>query len=213
MTRVKICGIRNESERDCVVSAGADAIGFVVEIPISRRSISKETARSLIEGLSPFVTSVIVTAPDSVEEAANLARATRADVIQVHDTLGLEDLKELQKRIPQKIVAATAVHPDAEENLQVLADVADAVLLDTFKKGKLGGTGEVHDWNVSAGLVRDLNVPVILAGGLDSENVAQAVKRVRPYAVDVSSGVETDGKKDCQKVNTFVKGVRSCQLQ
>ena len=91
-----------------------------------------------------------------------------------------------------------------------MAAVADAVLLDTYKDGMLGGSGVAHDWNVSAALARRLSVPVILAGGLRPENVCEAVRKVRPYAVDVSSGVETDGRKDAMKMRAFVSGVKSC---
>lgn len=210
MTRVKICGIQNEFDRDCAVYAGADAVGFVVEIPRSCRCIDRERARSLIEGLPPFVTSVIVTSPKSVKEASDLACHTKADVIQVHETLSLENLEELRLIISQKIVSAMAVPLKSENEAFLLAKVADALLLDTFKDGKLGGSGQIHDWDVSADLVQKLQVPVILAGGLNPHNVAQAVEKVRPYAVDVASGVETNGKKDCQKIDDFVRVVKSC---
>jgi phosphoribosylanthranilate isomerase len=84
------------------------------------------------------------------------------------------------------------------------------VLLDTFKNGMLGGTGEIHDWSQSAAMVKDLKVPVILAGGLNPLNVGEAIKRVRPYAVDVSSGVETSGRKDPPKIMAFIQEVRAC---
>jgi phosphoribosylanthranilate isomerase len=92
-----------------------------------------------------------------------------------------------------------------------MAGATDAVLLDTLKNGKLGGTGEVHDWSVSADIARNLQIPVILAGGLNPSNVGKAIRTVRPYAVDVSSGVETAGRKDQEKIESFVREVRSCQ--
>ena len=95
---------------------------------------------------------------------------------------------------------------------QNYATSADAILLDTLANGKLGGTGAVHDWNKSAEIVRSLKVPVILAGGLNPGNVAAAIEKVRPYAVDVSSGLETGGKKDPQKILSFVREVRACPL-
>ena len=88
--------------------------------------------------------------------------------------------------------------------------VADAILLDSMVEGRLGGTGRVHDWDKSAGITRSLQVPVILAGGLDPDNVLLAIERVRPYAVDVSSGTETAGRKDPFKVRAFVEKVRRC---
>lgn len=210
--RVKICGIKNASQRDCAVSAGADAVGFVVEVPGSKRSIDRETARSLIEGIPVFVTSVVVTTPRSAEEARGLARDTGADVIQVHSALDGNELKGLRET-GCRVVGAVAALPGAEEKARHLSGYVDAVLLDTYKDGSLGGTGSVHDWTVSARLVEDLDVPVILAGGLDAGNVVEAVRRVRPYAVDVSSGVETGGEKDCQKIRDFIEEVKGCRLR
>jgi len=222
VTCVKICGIKNAADRDCVVSSGANAIGFVVEIQRSKRNISREEARSLIQGLPPFITSVIVTEPESAKEAADLAKDTGADAIQIHGTLSPEDLKALKEVIPQKIIAAAGVNSKEsrkegnmgfEGEVRRFARFSDAILLDTVSGDKLGGTGEVHDWDLSSKLVRELKVPVVLAGGLDPENVAEAVKKVRPYAVDVSSGVETNCAKDHQKITSFVREVMSCSHQ
>jgi phosphoribosylanthranilate isomerase len=127
--------------------------------------------------------------------------------LQVHSTLCAEDIRALKGLVPQKIIVAT---PAESEEVLAMANVADAILLDTYKDGMLGGSGVAHDWNLSADLARRLSVPVILAGGLRPENVCEAVRKVRPYAVDVSSGVETDGRKDAMKMRAFVSGVKSC---
>ncbi|HOO52619.1 MAG TPA: phosphoribosylanthranilate isomerase [Methanothrix sp.] len=210
MTRAKICGIRDDGARDVAVAAGADAVGFVVEIPRSKRSIDRGKAKHLIEGLPPFVSSVIVVEPESVAEAANLALDTGADVIQVNDSLSFEDLATLKEMVPTRVVATVPARPGGLDHARRMAEVADAILLDSLEEGKLGGTGTVHDWNLSADLVRKVDVPVILAGGLNPENVAAAIKTVRPYAVDVSSGVETDGAKDPKKIEAFLREVKSC---
>jgi phosphoribosylanthranilate isomerase len=210
VTRAKICGIRDEGSRDVAVAAGADAIGFVVEIPRSKRSIDREKARGLIEGLPPFVSSVIVVEPQSAAEAANLVLDTGVDVIQINDSLSFEDMATLKKMVPARLVATVPARPGGLNHARRMAEVADALLIDSFEGGKLGGTGTVHDWNLSADLVRNVDVPVILAGGLDPENVAEAIEKVRPYAVDVSSGVETDGAKDPVKIEAFMKEVKSC---
>ncbi|MDF0591149.1 phosphoribosylanthranilate isomerase [Candidatus Methanocrinis natronophilus] len=211
MTRAKICGIKDPGARDAAVAFGADAVGFVVEIPRSKRSIGRDEARRLIEGLPPFVSSVIVVEPDSVEEAANLALDTGADALQVNDYLSLEDLSALADIVPQKLVAAVPAAPGILDRAQALQEVADALLVDSSDGGELGGTGKVHDWNLSASLVKDIGVPIILAGGLDPGNVAEAIDTVRPYAVDVSSGVETGGLKDPEKIEAFLLEVRGCR--
>jgi len=206
VTRVKICGIMNEQDLNCAISGGADAVGFIVEVEGSRHRISAEYARELIRKAPVFIKSVAVIAPDISEDAALLAQKTGADILQIYGAIGPDEIKTLKKRVPQKVIVAL---PPSEEAHR-LAEVADAVLLDTFKDGKLGGTGAVHDWSVSATLARELTVPVILAGGLNPSNVRDAIRTVRPYAVDVASGVETNGIKDQKKVESFIREVRSC---
>ena len=207
MTRVKVCGIMNEKDLDCAIAGGADAVGFIVEVEDSRHRISAEDASELIKLVPVFTKSVAVIAPNSPEEAVVLARKTGADLLQVHGTLGPEEINELKRRVHQKVIAA--VPPGVEAHR--MAAAADAVLLDTFKDGKLGGTGAVHDWSVSAAVARDIQIPIILAGGLNPSNVGEAIRTVKPYAVDVSSGVEIAGRKDPKKVESFVREVRSCQ--
>ena len=207
MTRVKVCGIMNEPDLECAIAGGADAVGFIVEVKGSCHEISAEDARELIRRVPVFTKSVAVIAPNSPEEAVLLARKTGADILQVHGTLEPEEIKELKKRVHQRVIAA--VPPGVEAHN--MAGAADAVLLDTLKNGKLGGTGTVHDWSVSAAIAKNLQIPMILAGGLNPSNVGEAIRTVRPYAVDVSSGVETVGRKDQKKIESFVREVRSCR--
>lgn len=209
MTRVKVCGIMNSSDLLSALHAGVDAVGFVVEIEESRHCLSARQAARLIEDVPVFTRSVAVIAPKSVDEAVALAAKTGADVLQVHGSLSPGDLRALKSMVHQRLIAAVAAGRDDARSLD---GIADAILLDTLADGKLGGTGRVHDWNSSAELARSLSVPVILAGGLGPGNVAEAIRRVRPYAVDVSSGTETDGKKDPEKILSFVREVRSCPL-
>jgi phosphoribosylanthranilate isomerase len=207
LTRIKICGLTDQLDLHSALTAGADAVGFVVEIERSRRCISAKAARTLIERVPVFVKSVAVISPKDLDDAVRLSQETKADLLQVHSRLGAEEIRALKGLVPQKIIAAAMAGSDA---VQKLSGAADAILLDTFKDGMLGGSGEVHDWNVSADLARSLSVPVILAGGLNPSNVREAICKVKPYAVDVSSGVETDGRKDPAKMAAFVEQVRSC---
>jgi len=211
VTRIKICGMTRSQDLEEALSSGADAVGFVVQIPGSRRSLTAEAAGSLIRKVPVFVKSVAVIAPSDAEEAAFLGRTTGADVLQIHTPLPPEELDRLRRDVMQKVVAAVPALPGALEQALLLSESVDALLLDTYRAGKFGGTGEVHDWSVSARVVQRLDLPVILAGGLHPGNVRQAVETVRPYAVDVSSGVETDGHKDPSKVRSFIQEVRRCQ--
>jgi phosphoribosylanthranilate isomerase len=201
----------NSTELSQAVLAGADGVGFIVEIDQSRHRLSAKEAADLIKLVPLFTKSVAVIAPVDVESAAELAEKTGADVLQVHGSLSAEDMAELKGRVAQKLVATVASDCKLEE-IRDYAASADAVLLDTLCNGTLGGTGAVHDWNKSAALVKSLKVPVILAGGLNPSNVAAAIRKVGPYAVDASSGLETAGKKDPQKIFSFVREVRACLL-
>jgi phosphoribosylanthranilate isomerase len=209
VTSIKVCGIMNSAELLQAALAGADAVGFIVEIESSRHRLSARQAADLIKMVPLFTKSVAVIAPKDVEEAVQLALRTRADVLQVHGSLSAADLAKLKGRVAQKVVAALPATSDLNE-IRSYAASADALLLDTLSNGKLGGTGAVHDWNKSAKIVKCLTVPVILAGGLNPGNVAEAIEKVRPYAVDASSGLETGGKKDPQKIISFIREVRAC---
>lgn len=211
MTKVKICGIMKSDELDYAIQAEADAVGFVVEIEDSRHCLSAGEAADLISRVPVYTKSVAVIAPRDVNDAVRLAGQTRADVLQLHGSLLPRDLAELKVRVSQKLVVAVAADA-SDRDAKRYSMVADAVLLDSMVDGKLGGTGRVHDWGHSAKIVRSLSVPVILAGGLHAGNVAQAIEIVRPYAVDASSGTETDGRKDPEKVRSFVQEVRRCLL-
>jgi phosphoribosylanthranilate isomerase len=208
VTRVKVCGIMNESDLNSAISGGADAVGFIVEIEGSRHKVSAQEARDLIRQVPVFTKSVAVIAPDDLESAVLLADKTGADLLQIHGTLEPEYIKALKKKVPQKIIAAVS---SGSDDAYKIAQVADSVLLDTLKDGRLGGSGAVHDWSVSAKIALNLQIPVILAGGLNPSNIREAINKVKPYAVDVSSGVESAGRKDPELVESFVRRVKSCQ--
>jgi phosphoribosylanthranilate isomerase len=201
----------NPTELSKAALAGADAVGFVVQIDDSRHCLSAKEAADLIKLVPLFSKSVAVIAPDDVDGAVKLAEQTGADVLQIHGSLSAADIAELKGRVHQKLVASVASASGLLE-AQSYAKSADAILLDTLANGKLGGTGAVHDWNKSAKIASGLKVPVILAGGLNPGNVAAAIEMVRPYAVDASSGLETGGKKDPQKILSFVREVRARTL-
>lgn len=208
MTRVKICGLTDEYELRCALKAGADALGFIVEIERSRHRLSVDEARRLIGMVPPFTASVAVVEPASVDDAVRLAGRLQSDALQIHGDLSPEEIKEIRRRVPQRIIVA--VPPGSERAVEV-SRIADAVLVDTPVSGGLGGSGMTHDWSVTARMRSALHAPLILAGGLTPENVLDAIDAVKPYAVDVSSGVETDGRKDPVKVEEFVRRVRSCR--
>lgn len=204
MTRVKVCGVTNPADRDAVVAAGADAVGVISGVPVDTpREVDEATADDLVAGVPPLVTSVLVTMPDAVQQAVRRVDAVQPDVVQVHAGLTPAELDTLRRRVDATVVAAV----DAEDSaVQRFAGAADALLVDSVDADGGGGTGETHDWASTRTLVAELDVPVILAGGLTPDNVVEAVETVQPFAVDVASGVERarGGRKDHAAVEQFV---------
>ena len=209
--KVKICGIANEEDLYTVCSLGADAVGFVVGAPYSSRNLSVERVKRLMEAVPSHVTSVLVMVPKNLEKIVELYMLLKPDVIQIHGDI--PELSTLKDRLPNiPIIRAVAVKsPDDVESIIKEVALFDAILVDTFTPNRHGGTGRVHDWNISK-QIREViyPMPLILAGGLNPENVKQAVSLVKPYAVDVSSGVESrPGVKDARKVEAFIREAKA----
>jgi len=203
MTRAKVCGVTSSEDRDAVVAAGADAVGVIHGVPVDTpREVDEETAAGLLAGVPPLVTGVLVTMPTTVQQAVKRVDELEPDAVQVHDGLSPAELGALSRRVSQQIVAVVDAGAD---DLADYADHADAVLVDSVDAEGGGGTGETHDWERTRDIVATLDVPVILAGGLTPENVAEAVDTVQPFAVDTASGVESSGGvKDHDAVRRFV---------
>jgi len=224
-TRTKICGNRNPEDLDYAIACGADAVGFITDVPVkSPRKIDSETAKDLIKRVPVFVDSVIVIMPEDLDSAVALIRKTRPTVVQIHNDLPDAELAKLASTVdPVKLIKTIAI-PDGAgpeiadrviSRIHKLTGIADAILLDTSTSttsrtgntstgARSGGTGKVHDWRISAEIVRRSRLPIILAGGLTPDNVSDAIRKVCPYAVDTASGVETDKRRDCDKVKRFI---------
>jgi len=203
-TRIKICGITNAADAVAAVEAGADALGFMF-FANSKRHVSFRTAAEIIRELPPFVSKVgvFVNAPESVIRQA--VAETGIDTLQLHG----EEAPEFCARFaPLKVIKAFRIR-DHDSLRACLAYRDHAWLLDSFVDGAHGGTGVAFNWDV-AGEATKLSRMVILAGGLKPESVADAVQRVRPYGVDVSSGVESaPGQKDHAKIRAFIAAARA----
>ncbi len=211
--RVKICGITRKEDLNAAAAAGADAVGFVVGVASSPRNLSLADAEKLMRRVPPFVKSVLVTVPASLEELVATCRALNPDAVQIHGK-NLQEFGAIRDKLPNTLLigAVKANAEDAVDKATEAVKTVDAVHLDSFANGKYGGTGIVHDWNASKRIKRAIYPkPLILAGGLNPENVAEAVHIVEPYAVDVSSGVEQQpGSKDHQKMVEFVRNAKGC---
>ncbi|WP_295474373.1 phosphoribosylanthranilate isomerase [uncultured Pseudomonas sp.] len=200
--RSKICGITRIEDALAAVEAGADAIGFVFYAP-SPRAVSVAQAKVIMAALPPFVTTVGLFVDASPCELHETLEALPLDLLQFHGN----ESPQACEGYHRPYIKALRVKPGDDLMAACRAYArARGILLDAYVPGVPGGTGERFDWSL---IPADLPKPVILAGGLDPDNVAQAIARVRPYAVDVSGGVErSKGIKDHDKVRAFVDAVR-----
>lgn len=216
--RVKICGIRSFEEASQAVEAGAHSLGFNF-IRSSKRYIDPEIAREIILKLPPFVSIVGVFADEprySVEEIASLCKL---HVLQFHGNETPEYCRKWSYPLVKALrLGTTQIKAEEKNNRECISSAAElsqvveqfpvqAVLLDTYSKEALGGTGNSFDWSL-AGI--QLSKPVILAGGLKTDNIQQAIATVKPFAVDVASGVELDGRKNLKLMKDFIRQVELC---
>ncbi|MFC6335357.1 phosphoribosylanthranilate isomerase [Pseudomonas sp. CCM 7891] len=200
--RSKICGITRIDDALAAVEAGADAIGFVFYAK-SPRAVNVQQARAIIAALPPFVTTVGLFVNASRCELNETLDAVPLDMLQFHGDETASECESYQR--PYIKALRVKAGDDIAASCAVFA-TARGILLDTYVEGVPGGTGEAFDWSL---IPEGLSKPIILAGGLCADNVMDAIKRVRPYAVDVSGGVEqSKGIKDHGKIRAFMQAVR-----
>lgn len=202
-TRVKICGITRLEDALVACHAGADALGFVFYAP-SPRSVTAESARAIIDALPPFVTTVGLFVDPDPELVERTLQSARLDLLQFHG----DESAQFCERFDRSYIKAVRVRPEADliEYARRYSR-ARGLLLDAFVSGIHGGTGNRFDWSL---IPANLGLPVVLSGGLDSESIGDAIRRVKPWAVDVSSGVESaKGIKDPTRIHEFISGVRN----
>ena len=206
MVRVKICGLTNLADALLAAGLGAHALGFIFHSK-SPRQVAPEDARDLIRQLPPFVLSVGVFMDEPLAAVQELAARVGLDWVQLHG----QESPNYCRSLGRRVIKGFRIRDESS-----LADLApyrgavQAFLLDTYKKGQVGSTGETFDWHLA--WEAHAYGPIVLAGGLTPENVAQAIAIARPQAVDVASGVEAlPGKKDPEKLRAFFEAVSSKQ--
>ncbi len=201
MTRIKICGIKRKEDALVCAAAGADAIGLV--FADSPRRVQVQEAADICMGLPPFISRVGVFVDEKSDTVQQIAKLCGLMALQFH---GSEDGPYCRSF---SLPVIKAVHVSTSADLSVLGQFpADCFVLDTFDPDLPGGTGRSFDWSLLTGLPQ---VPIILAGGLTADNVAEAIRLVRPYAVDVSGGVEKNGKKEKKMMEAFISAARRCK--
>ena len=205
-TRVKICGITRIQDGLFASEVGADAIGLVF-YPKSPRFVTAVQADTIIRKLPPFITNVGLFVNPAPEDVFEITRNVRLDLLQFHG----EESPEFCEQFGLPYLKAVRVKPGVDLVQYALAyNGAKGLLLDAFVEGTHGGTGQSFDWSL---IPKELSLPVVLSGGLHPENVMAAIQHVRPWAVDVSSGVEASkGIKDAARMAAFMKGVRDADV-
>lgn len=201
-TRVKICGITRRQDAEFSVEMGADALGLVFYAP-SPRAVTIAQAQEIVAGLPPFITIVALFVNAEPKDVIACLTALPIGILQFHGDESPEYCEQFNHPYMKALRMREGI--DLKSEVRRYAS-ASAILVDSYQPGVPGGTGQVFDWS----LITEVNMPLILAGGLDADNVAQAIEQVRPYAVDVSGGVEltqVKGIKDNMKISDFMQEV------
>jgi phosphoribosylanthranilate isomerase len=215
MTRLKVCCIASIDEARVAVEAGADALGLVAEMPSGPGPIPDALIASIVATVPPPVATFLLTSRTSADAVVEHVLACRTNTVQLVDAVDPRVYAALRRHCAAvKIVQVLHVKDERTlEEARAVAPHVDALLLDSGRPDlavkELGGTGRVHDWTISARIVAECGRPVFLAGGLNGTNVASAVARVRPFGVDLCSGVRTDGRLDGAKLHALVAALRA----
>lgn len=213
--RVKICCIASEQEAADAISFGASAIGLVAEMPSGPGPISDEEIYRIAQTVPPPIATFLLTSQQTAQGIIDHHLLTRTNTIQIVDELTDRAYHEIRDALPN-IKLVQVIHVVGERSVDEAAELAehvDAILLDsgnpTLAIKELGGTGRRHDWRLSRRIVETCGKPVFLAGGLNSENVREAIDTVQPFGLDLCSGVRTEGKLDMRKLDSFFSVVNA----
>lgn len=213
--RVKICCIANEQEAGDAVSFGASAIGLVGEMPSGPGPISDEDIFRIAQTVPPPIATFLLTSEQTALGIIDHHHRTQTNTIQIVDELASRDYATIRAALPA-VKLVQVIHVTGEQSVDEASEVAehvDAILLDSGNPNlavkELGGTGRRHDWRLSRLIVETCGKPVFLAGGLNADNVSEAIETVQPFGLDLCSGVRTEGKLDLIKLERFFDKVNS----
>jgi phosphoribosylanthranilate isomerase len=211
--KVKICCISSAAEARLALKHGAWALGLVSEMPSGPGVIAEDLIAEIAASAPESAATFLLTAKQSVDEIADQARRCGTNTVQIVDELLYGTHAELKRALPG-VRVVQVIHVIGEDSIaeaQALSTNVDAILLDSGNQKlavkELGGTGRTHDWALSKRIVESVGCPVFLAGGLRPENVGRAVREVRPYGLDLCSGVRTDGHLDEEKLERFFASI------
>ena len=212
--RVKICCISSVSEALMAIAYGASAVGLVGPMPSGPGVISDELIAEIASKIPPPIASFLLTSKIRVNDIISHHRKTNTNTIQIVDELKEGSYASLRKALPA-IRIVQVIHIFGEQSIEYalrISEEVDALLLDSgnpfLQVKELGGTGRIHNWNISRKIVDQSKVPVFLAGGLNASNVKEAIDKVRPFGLDICSGVRTAGQLDVRKLEEFFHQVQ-----
>ncbi len=208
MVKVKICGITKQEDLIAAITAGADSLGFIIDVPSSKRNLSFSQAKKLILEVPKNIYTIGVTTFKDIQTLTHLLKRLNTDYIQIHGDLNYFLKSNTPSSLRNRIIGSVNANSSNSQKLSVeYSHIFNSLLLDTADCEGLGGTGRSHNWNLSR-KIRDriYPTPLILAGGLTPKNIKEAIQIVDPYGVDVSSGVEKEpGIKDHAKIHDFIR--------
>ena len=214
-TRIKICCMASVEEAKLAIEYDADALGLVGRMPSGPGPIADELIATIARTIHPPIASFLLTCEQSSAAIIEHIKRTGVNTVQIVDELTEGTYQHIKDELPH-IRIVQVIHVTGEESIEqavAIQEQVDAILLDSGNPKAaiktLGGTGNVHNWDISRELVSSVNVPVFLAGGLNAGNVKEAIEKVRPFGVDVCSGVRTGGKLDAEKLKAFISAVHS----
>lgn len=211
--RIKICCISSIKEAEMAIGFGASALGLVGKMPSGPGPIADELIASIIQTVPPPVATFLLTSETKAEDIISHQQRVHSSTIQIVDALTERNYKLIRAHLPSvKLVQVIHVIDESSVDEAIeLSGEADALLLDSgnpkLAVKELGGTGRVHNWQLSKRIVEQSKVPVFLAGGLNANNVAEAIEKVHPFGIDICSGVRTNGNLDEAKLEAFFKAV------
>lgn len=214
-TRIKICCISSIEEARMAIEHGADALGLVGKMPSGPGPITDDLISRIARSIHPPIASFLLTSEQSSEEIIYHVKRVDTNTVQIVDELTTGSYDNIRIALPHLRIVQV-IHVIDERNIDEAMRIAphvDALLLDSGNPKAsvktLGGTGNIHNWDISRDLVRSVNKPVFLAGGLHAGNVREAIQKVQPFGVDICSGVRTGGKLDADKLRSFIQAVHS----
>ncbi len=212
--RIKICCISSIQEARMAIGMGADALGLVARMPSGPGIISDEQIRQIAHSVPPAVSTFLLTSETDAQGIVGHYKRVHTTTIQIVDELKEKQYDLIRLHLPH-VKLVQVIHVTNEKSVEEaieLSEYVDALLLDSgnphLEIKELGGTGRVHDWKLSRKIRDSIKVPVFLAGGLNKDNVRNAIDAVQPFGVDICSGVRTNGKLDKQKLEAFFEAAR-----